>query len=81
MRFLQCQIDNIPEIVLLGIDLKKFGRRDAFLRVIATMLGLDLDNFISWEARERRKRITIYTSAAAVLAVILCQTYPSPSSV
>ncbi|MBR0168631.1 MAG: toll/interleukin-1 receptor domain-containing protein [Synergistaceae bacterium] len=52
---------------LLGIDLKKFGVRGAFLRVIATMLGLDLDNFVSYEDRIRRKRSMILTSIAAAI--------------
>ena len=34
---------------LLGVDMTKFGERDAFLRVIATMLELNLDKFISDE--------------------------------
>ncbi|MBR6901303.1 MAG: TIR domain-containing protein, partial [Synergistaceae bacterium] len=54
---------------ILGIDLKKFGRRDAFLRVIATMLGLDLDSFISNEARERKRKIMIFTPIAAALVI------------
>ena len=40
---------------LLGIDLTKFGSREAFLRIIATLLKLDLDNFISRVIKERRK--------------------------
>jgi len=58
------------EYELLGIDMTKFSRRDSFLRVIATMLGLDLDNFISWEARERKKRLVIFSSMAAVFVII-----------
>ncbi|MBR0184851.1 MAG: toll/interleukin-1 receptor domain-containing protein, partial [Synergistaceae bacterium] len=54
----------------LGIDLKKHGVRDAFLRVIATMLELDLDNFISQEARERKKRTMIFASIAAALVIL-----------
>lgn len=54
---------------LLGIDLKKFGRRDAFLRVIATMLGLDLDSFVSREAQERKKKAMIFTPIAAALVI------------
>ena len=56
---------------LLGIDLKKFGVRDAFLRVIATMLRLDLDSFVSREARERKKKAMIFTPIAAALAISL----------
>ena len=40
---------------LLGFDLTKFGSREAFLRIIATLLKLDLDNFISRVIKERRK--------------------------
>ena len=58
------------EYEILGIDMTKFGRRDSFLRVIATMLGLDLDNFISWEARERKRKRIIFASVAAVFVII-----------
>ncbi len=55
---------------ILGIDVNKFGRRDAFLRVIATMLGLDLDGFISFEARERKRKAMIFASIAAAFMLI-----------
>ena len=58
------------EYEILGIDLKKFGVRDSFLRVIATMLGIDLDNFISWEARERKRKRIIFASVAAIFIII-----------
>ena len=54
----------------LGIDLKKFGIREAFLRVIATMLGLDLDNFVSYEDRLRRKRSMILIPTAAAIMFV-----------
>ncbi|MBQ9574596.1 MAG: toll/interleukin-1 receptor domain-containing protein, partial [Synergistaceae bacterium] len=56
---------------LLGIDLKKFGERDSFLRVIATMLELNLDNFVSYEARERKRRAMIFTPIATALMMIM----------
>ena len=56
---------------LLGIDLKKFGERDSFLRVIATMLELNLDNFVSYEARERKRRVMIFTPIATALMMIM----------
>ena len=59
------------ELEPLGIDLKTYGERDSFLRVIATTLGLDLDNFISIEARERRKKMMIFSSMAAVFVMFL----------
>ena len=55
---------------LLGIDLRVHGVRDGLLRVIATLLRLDLDEFISREARERRKRAMIFTPIAAALTVL-----------
>lgn len=56
---------------LLGIDLKKFGERDSFLRVIATMLELNLDNFVSYEARERKRRAVIFTLIATTLIITI----------
>ena len=65
------EILKLPrELEPLGIDIKTFGERDSFLRVIATMLGLDLEYFISAETRERKRRLAIYSSMAAVFAVI-----------
>ena len=55
---------------LLGIDLTKFGERDAFLRVIATMLELNLEDFVSREAKEGKRRAIILTSiVAAVMSI------------
>lgn len=54
----------------LGIDLKTHGRHDAFLRVIATMLALDLDSFISREARERKRKAIIFTAVTAAVMMI-----------
>ena len=55
------------ELEPLGIDLKKFGVRDAFLMVIATLLELDLDSFISRVFAERVKRGVM----CAVLAIVV----------
>lgn len=54
----------------LGIDIKTHGCNDAFLRVIATMLGLDLDSFISREARERKRKAAIFTAVTSALMII-----------
>ena len=54
----------------LGIDIKTHGRNDAFLRVIATMLGLDLDSFISREARERKRKAAIFATVTAAVMII-----------
>ena len=67
--FVPAILELTRELEPLGIDLKTYGERDSFLRVIATTLGLDLDYFISIEARERKRRAVIYSSFAAVLAV------------
>lgn len=64
------EILSLPrELEPLGIDLKTYGERDSFLRVIATTLGLDLDYFISAEERERKRKAAIFLSSAAVFAV------------
>ena len=57
------------ESELLGISVKAFGERDAFLRVIATALGIDLDYFIDYEARRRIRRNALIASFAAILTV------------
>ena len=54
---------------LLGIDLQKFGERDAFLRLIATMLGLDLENFIDEEKRRMKNRTRIFASVVAAVMI------------
>ena len=54
----------------LGIDLKQYGMRYSFLRVIATILKLDLDEFITRDARERKRKIMIFTPIAAAIAII-----------
>ena len=65
-------IRNLPrEQELLGVDLTKFGERDAFLRVIATMLGLNLDRFVQDEERERRRRAVRLASMAAALVMMV----------
>ncbi len=56
---------------LLGIDLKKFGERDTFLRVIAAILKLDIDDFISRASRERRRKFFNFVSIAAAVVLII----------
>lgn len=56
---------------LLGISVKVFGEREAFLRVIAGMLKLDVDDFISRDARERKRKMKIYASLSAVAMMII----------
>ena len=55
----------------LGIDLKTFGKRDAFLRVIATLLKLKYTDFKPREDEERKRRAKIFASIAAVLVMII----------
>ena len=57
----------------LGIDLKTFGRRDAFLRVIATLLRLNFTYFKSREDEERKRQLGIFApiATAFVIAMIL----------
>lgn len=55
----------------LGIDLKTFGRCEAFLRVIATMLRLNFTYFKTREDEERKRRLKVFASVAAALAVII----------
>ena len=55
---------------ILGIGVAKFGKRNAFLRVIATMLELDLDNFVSREARERKRKTIIFTAIVSIIMIV-----------
>lgn len=48
---------------LLGISAKAYGRRGAFLRIIATLLDLKLDRVITRDAAVRRRRFALYASA------------------
>lgn len=63
---------------LLGIDFKKHGSHEAFIRVIATLLRLDIDLFVSREARERRLKLFMLAVLLAVLAVVGIMMKPSP---
>lgn len=63
---------------LLGIDLTKFGVREAFLRVIATLLRLNLDDFISRAARERKRKAALFTSILALLIAAAVMLMPPP---
>ena len=55
----------------LGIDLKTFKMRGAFLRVMATLLKTEIGYFISRAEEERRKRNIILSAIGVVLSVIL----------
>ena len=59
---------------ILGMNLKKCGVRDSFLRIIATLLNLDTDAFILQENRERKKRMMILSPIVATLMLITCIT-------
>lgn len=48
---------------LLGISTQAYGRRGAFLRIIATLLDLKLDRVIVRDAAVRRRRAALYASA------------------
>ena len=61
---------------ILGIDIRVFGLRDAFLRVIAALLRLDLDNFISREARARKKKACIFAFMLMLLMIITVMLIP-----
>ncbi len=64
-------IRNLPkDLEPLGIDVQKFGERDAFVRVIATLLELKLEVLKSRIIIEMRKKIALYSSLAAVFAII-----------
>ena len=62
---------------LLGIDLKKFGQHDAFMRVIATLLGLDLDEFASGDVNVKteddnmkKRNALMFTLAVSALVIL-----------
>lgn len=59
------------ELEPLGIDLKTFGIRESFLRVMATLMRLDIDYFISREDEERKRRIKKFSSLAAALVLLV----------
>ena len=63
---------------LLGIDLQKFGMYEAFIRVIATLLKLDIDDFIARNAKEKRKKAAIFVSVIAALIAIAIILMPPP---
>ena len=64
--FVPALLDLPRELEPLGIDMKTYGERDAFLRVIAMTLGLDLDNFISVEARETEKGCDVFGDCGCI---------------
>lgn len=65
---------------LLGIDIQAYGRRGAFLRIIATLLDLRLDRVIARDAAVRRRRAALYASALllALAAVVFLVWYNVP---
>ncbi|MBR4195750.1 MAG: toll/interleukin-1 receptor domain-containing protein [Synergistaceae bacterium] len=63
---------------LLGIDLQKFRMHEAFIRVIATLLKLDIDDFIARNARERKRKRIIFASFAAAVLIIVRLLMPPP---
>lgn len=54
---------------LLGISVQAYGKRGAFLRIIATLLDLKLDRVIARDAAVRRRRAALYASALLVALV------------
>ena len=68
---------NLPrENELLGIDLKKFGLYEAFIRIIATLLKLDIDDFIARDRKERKRRDFIFAAVFAALVIIAIMLIP-----
>lgn len=63
---------------LLGIDLKKFGMYEAFLRLIAALLRLDLDDFVERGRKERRRKNIILVSLFFALIIIGFMLVPPP---
>ena len=63
---------------LLGIDLTKFGEHDAFIRVIATLLQLDIDDFVARDAKERKRKAGIFAVIAAALVALAVILMPPP---
>ena len=63
---------------LLGIDLTKFGEHDAFIRVIATLLQLDIDDFVARDAKERKRKAGIFVLICAALVALAVILMPPP---
>ncbi len=64
-------IRDLPrDLEPLGIDFQKFDERSAFLRMIATLLQLDLDSFVSRIIKARRRKIALLSFLASALMVI-----------
>ena len=63
---------NLPrEEQLLGVDMTKFGERHAFLRVIASMLELNLDKFVFYGEKERKRKVIRLGSIAAAVVIMV----------
>ncbi|MBQ2617508.1 MAG: toll/interleukin-1 receptor domain-containing protein [Synergistaceae bacterium] len=63
---------------LLGIDLKKYGSHEAFIRVIATLLRLDINYFVSRDARERKRKLFLFVSMLMALLIASIIMRPKP---
>lgn len=63
---------------LLGIDLQTFGMNEAFVRVIATLLRLDLDAFVSRYRKENKRRAIMLVSALVALIITAVILMPPP---
>lgn len=56
---------------LLGIGVPELGRRNAFLRLVSTLLNLRYDQVVMRDTRRRARRSAILAAAALVLSVVL----------
>lgn len=56
---------------LLGINVQEHGKKDAFSRLVATLLRLPADEVVMREKRRENFRRILAAAAAAVLAVVL----------
>lgn len=63
---------------LLGIDLQTFGMNEAFVRVIATLLRLDLDAFVSRYRKENKRKAVMLVSALIALIIAAILLMPPP---
>lgn len=63
---------------ILGISLKTFGVREAFVRVIATLLRLDIGAFVSRYRRELIRNAILIASALVALVVAAIMLMPPP---
>lgn len=59
------------DVEVLAASVEELGKGNAFLRVMATMLGISFDQLVQRRKRRRNKRIAV-ASAAVVFAGALC---------